>query len=71
MDELSELKFKTNLKNIIKDKTVIIISHKPSILSLVDRLIVIEDGKIVADGPKQKVISAFNQKKQTPIKVNR
>ncbi|MEA1914495.1 MAG: peptidase domain-containing ABC transporter, partial [Campylobacterota bacterium] len=69
MDELSEMKFKQNLKSIIHDKTVVIVSHKPSILSLVNRLIVIEDGKVVADGPKEKVISAFNQKKPVPVKV--
>ena len=48
--------------NIIKDKTVVIITHKPSLLSLVDRLIVVEDGKIVADGPKEKIIASFGAK---------
>lgn len=62
MDELSENLFKKKLLNIIQDKTVIIITHKPSLLSLVDRLIVIEDGKIVADGPKEKIIASFGTK---------
>lgn len=62
MDELSESQFKKNLMNIIKDKTVLIITHKPSLLSLVDRLIVVEDGKIVADGPKEKIINSFGAK---------
>lgn len=62
MDELSENQFKKKLIEIIKDKTVIIITHKPSLLSLVDRLIVIEDGKIIADGPKEKIIAAFGSK---------
>lgn len=65
MDELSENAFKNKLKNIISDKTVIIITHKPSLLSLVDRLIVMEDGKIIADGPKEKIIDAFGNKKNT------
>ncbi|MEA3498910.1 MAG: type I secretion system permease/ATPase, partial [Campylobacterota bacterium] len=69
IDELSEIKFKNNLKHIIEDKTVIIITHKPSILSLVDRLIVLEDGKVVADGPKDKVIAKFNTRKTPPVKV--
>lgn len=64
MDELSEFKFKKNLQYIIEDKTVIIITHKPSILSLVDRLVVLEDGKIVADGPKETVIAMFQQPKK-------
>jgi len=62
MDELSENTFKKNLSTIVKDKTVIIVTHKPSLLSIVDRLIVVEDGKIVADGPKEKIISSFGNK---------
>ncbi len=69
MDELSEMKFKQNLRYIVEDKTVIIITHKPSILSLVDRLVVLEDGKIVADGPKEKVIAMFQQPKKN-VKAN-
>jgi len=69
IDELSEAKFKENLKKIIVDKTVIIITHKPSILSLIDRLIVLEDGKVVADGPKKEVISKFNKGRTPQVKV--
>ena len=66
MDELSENLFKKKVQSIVKDKTVIIITHKPSLLSIVDRLIVVEDGKIVADGPKEKIIASFGAKpKQT------
>ncbi len=60
MDELSENIFKKKVESIIKDKTVVIITHKPSLLSLVDRLIVVEDGKIIADGPKEKIVSSFS-----------
>tara|TARA_B100001063_G_scaffold48181_1_gene42018 strand:- start:1647 stop:3857 length:2211 start_codon:yes stop_codon:yes gene_type:complete len=62
MDELSENTFKKNLATIVKDKTVIIVTHKPSLLSIVDRLIVVEDGKVVADGPKEKIIASFGNK---------
>ncbi len=62
MDDLSEEAFKSKLSNIVKDKTVVIITHRPSILSIVDRLIVIDDGKIIASGPKNKIISSFANK---------
>jgi len=62
MDELSENSFKQKLSTIIEDKTVIIVTHKPSLLSLVDRLIVVEDGKIVADGPKDNIVASFGNK---------
>jgi ATP-binding cassette, subfamily C, bacterial LapB len=70
MDELSENLFKKKVQGIIQDKTVIIITHKPSLLSIVDRLIVVEDGKIVADGPKEKIISAFGAKVKPTTVVN-
>ena len=62
MDELSENSFKKKIANIVQNKTVIIITHKPSLLSIVDRLIVVEDGRIVADGPKEKIIASFGNK---------
>jgi len=67
MDELTESKFKNNLKNIIEDKTLIVVTHKPSILSLVDRIIVVEDGRIVADGPKEQIISKLQNKPKARV----
>lgn len=69
MDELSENQFKKKLANIITDKTVIIITHKSSLLSLVDRLIVVEDGKIIADGPKENIIASFGSKTKHSVKT--
>ena len=42
-------------------KTLIIATHKPSLLHLVERVIVIADGKILADGPRDKVLEKFTQ----------
>ncbi|MEA3289363.1 MAG: type I secretion system permease/ATPase [Campylobacterota bacterium] len=48
------------LKSVIaKEKTVIIITHRFSALDLVDRVIVLNNGQIVADGPKAKVLNAL------------
>jgi ATP-binding cassette subfamily C protein LapB len=70
MDELSENKFIKQLEQIIKDKTVIIISHKPSILRLVDRIIVLDNGQIVADDAKKNVLTKFQKPKNTLQKGN-
>ena len=49
------------LKSVIAtDKTVIVITHRFSALDLVDRVIVLSQGKIVADGPKQKILAALS-----------
>ena len=39
-----------------KDTTLIIATHKQNILSLVDRVIIIANGKVVADGPKDQIV---------------
>ena len=57
MDLQSEKAFIDNMKNVIEDKSVIIMTHKMSILDLVDRVIVMHDGKILADGPKDSVLN--------------
>ncbi|MGB5917823.1 type I secretion system permease/ATPase [Arcobacter sp.] len=53
MDSQTEKAFIGKLKNIIHDKTVIIVTHKTSILELVDRVIVLDNGNIIFDGPKE------------------
>lgn len=57
MDKQSENHFIKNIKKINKNKTFIIITHKPSLLTLVDRVIILDDGKIIADGPKNIILT--------------
>lgn len=45
------------LSLIVKDKTLILITHRFSALKLVDRVLVVNDGKVVADGPTQVILS--------------
>ncbi len=59
MDNRTEESFKEHLSSYIKDKTFILITHKGAMLSLVDRVIVIDGGKVVADGPRDKVLQAL------------
>lgn len=63
MDNGSENRFKQRLMEIIEGKTLILITHRASLLSLVDRLIVIDGGKVVADGPKEMVLQRLADKK--------
>ncbi len=53
MDRQTEKAFIKKLQDIVHDKTLIVVTHKTSLLSLVDRVIVVENGEIVADGPKE------------------
>ena len=52
-----------HMKNILEDKTLIVITHRFAALDLVDRVIVLNQGKVVADGPKNAVLAALQEKK--------
>lgn len=56
MDSTSEQRLKARLAQILPGKTLVLITHRGSMLSLVDRLIVVDQGRIVADGAKDKVL---------------
>jgi len=63
LDNTTESKLKTSLMENLKDKTVILVTHKSSLLSLVDRLIVLDGGKVVLDGKKEDVLMQLQGKK--------
>ena len=56
MDPASENRLLKRLHMICQNKTSILITHKGSMLALVDKLILIDHGRIVAFGPKDEVI---------------
>jgi len=58
MDSGSEQQLLVDLKEILKDKTLILITHRGTLLGLVDRVVVFDSGRILADGPKEKVLQA-------------
>ncbi|ATX65669.1 type I secretion system permease/ATPase [Roseinatronobacter bogoriensis] len=52
MDVQNEAEVITRLKTELADRTVVIVTHRTSLLDLVDRVIVIDQGRVAADGPK-------------------
>ncbi len=58
-----EKKLMENLKHIIQNKTLILITHRFAALELVDRILVLSNGKIVADGPRDAVLNALKNPK--------
>ncbi|MBS9782836.1 MAG: type I secretion system permease/ATPase [Arcobacter sp.] len=59
MDGLSEQMVSRALAVNTKDKTFIVASHKNSLLALVDRVLVVDEGKIVFDNKKEVFIKQF------------
>ena len=62
LDLNSEQAFVKKLKPLIKDSTLIAVTHRLPVLELVDRIIVLADGKIAIDGPKEDVLEKLKAK---------
>ena len=56
LDSSSEEIFKQKLRHVIKDCTLVLVTHKGSLLSLVDRIIVMDNGRVTVDGERDKVL---------------
>ena len=61
MDHSSEDTVKGKLREFCDDRTMLVVTHRTSLLDIVERIIVIDNGKIVADGPKATVVEALRQ----------
>lgn len=61
MDHSGEEAVKAQLREYARDRTVLIVTHRTSLLDMVDRIIVTDNGRIVADGPKAEVVEALRQ----------
>jgi len=61
MDSASEDRVRRNLAEFCLDRTLLLVTHRTALLELVDRLIVLDGGRIVADGPKESVLKALQQ----------
>jgi ATP-binding cassette subfamily C protein LapB len=61
LDNRSEEIFKSRLSAFLTPHhSLLLVTHRAPLLSLVDRLIVMEGGRVVADGPKQHVLEALS-----------
>ncbi|MEX8500590.1 type I secretion system permease/ATPase [Leptothrix ochracea] len=59
MDFSTEAQVTQRLSHFAEGKTVVLVTHRTSMLSMVNRLIVVDGGRILADGPRDKVIEAL------------
>ena len=63
MDSMMEQHLCTALKSYCRSRTLLLVTHRTSLLQLVDRLIVLDHGCLIADGPKQQVLDALSSGK--------
>ena len=60
MDAQSEVMFLRQLKEAAGNRTLVMVTHRPAVLDLVNRVVVIDAGKVVLDGPKNLVLAALS-----------
>ena len=63
MDNKTEARLIRRLKETIVGKTLVLITHRSSTLKMVDRVIVLDKGAVVADGPKTQVLELLKSGK--------
>lgn len=57
IDDVSEKQLIDHLKGYLQNRTMIVATHRRAVLELVDRIIVVNEGKIVMDGPRDQILN--------------
>lgn len=66
-DDVSEKEFIKRLQSWLGKKTLIVATHRQAILELVDRVIIVKNGKIVMDGPKERILKLLQPEQQVEV----
>ncbi len=66
LDQNSENVVLSALNTWLRQRTLILVTHRPQLLALVDRIVVVEQGKVVMDGPKQQVLAQLSGQQPAP-----
>lgn len=59
MDVQAEQMFTNHIAKYSKEKTLVLITHRQQLLPMVNRLILIDQGKVILDGPRDKVLETI------------
>lgn len=57
IDDVSEKQLIDHMKVWLAHRTLIVATHRRAVLELVDRIIVINEGRVVMDGPKEQILN--------------
>jgi len=63
LDARAEKQFIASINATAKDRTMLLITHKMDLLKLVDRILVLDKGKLIIDGPRDKVLAQLKGEK--------
>ncbi|MBI5332967.1 MAG: type I secretion system permease/ATPase [Burkholderiales bacterium] len=59
MDFSTEAQVTARITDYARGRTVVLVTHRTSMLAMVDRVIVVDGGRIVADGPRERILQAL------------
>tara|TARA_B100000963_G_scaffold337928_1_gene334324 strand:+ start:117 stop:1808 length:1692 start_codon:yes stop_codon:yes gene_type:complete len=62
MDLTSERQIIQNLKSYFNKQTLIVVTHRMSLLQLVDRVIAVDDGKVTVDGSRESIMNKLQER---------
>ena len=57
LDNAAERRFLDSMRTWLKGRTLLLVTHRASLLALVDRVVLVDKGKVVADGPRDEVLT--------------
>ena len=70
MDVHSEKALISRLRNLGSDRTLILVTHRTALLEAVDRVLVLDEGRITIDGPKETLVRNQMRSKNGPQVVS-
>ncbi|MDG6882603.1 RTX-I toxin determinant B [Phocoenobacter uteri] len=66
LDQNSEVKALQAIAVWSKNRTMVVVTHRPQVLQIVDRIVVVDNGKVVMDGPRDQVLQRLKGKTPQP-----
>lgn len=69
LDQASEEMVLKALSGWLGNRTLMVVTHRPQVLKLVNRVIVIDEGRVVLDGPRDEVLAKLQPKPRTAATV--
>lgn len=69
MDSQTETALIQRLQEELKGRTLLLITHRPPLLALVSRIMLIDRGKVIADGPRDEVLKQITRQQAPPTKA--
>lgn len=69
MDSQTETALIQRLQEETKGRTLVLITHRPPLLALVSRIMLVEKGRVVMDGPRDEVLKQITRQQTPPTKA--